>query len=71
MDYTDWLARVRKTLARLTNRVLSPDDFDYPWIEAWLKGEEPGQVARLALAREGFIVEQLPAPAMLLEGAGV
>lgn len=67
MEYVHWLAEVNSILGRLTNQVLSAEDFDYPWIEVWMKGKEPEQAATEALEGDGFVVEKLPAPAMLIK----
>lgn len=64
--YPHWLGEVNSYLARLTNRVFSAEDFDYPWIVAFLKNREPEDAAKEALEADGFIIEKLPAPAMLL-----
>lgn len=64
--YPRWLGEVNAYLARLTNHLFSAEDFDYPWIEAFLKNHEPEQAANEALEVDGFIIEKLPAPAMLL-----
>jgi hypothetical protein len=66
MEYVHWLAQVNVTLGRLSNHLFTAEDFDYPWIEAHLKDTPPDQAAKEALADDGFIVENLPAPAMLI-----
>ncbi|HXV98675.1 MAG TPA: hypothetical protein VEC93_09640, partial [Anaerolineae bacterium] len=66
MEYVHWLAQVNATLGQLSNHIFTTEDFDYPWIEAHLKDTPPDQAAKAALADDGFIVENLPAPAMLM-----
>ncbi|MBE7473171.1 MAG: hypothetical protein DPW09_33350 [Anaerolineae bacterium] len=68
IEYPAWLIQVNQVLAKLTNNILSAEDFDYPWIEAFLKNQEPAEAAKAALEADGFIIEKLPAPAMLLKG---
>jgi hypothetical protein len=66
MEYVHWLAQVNITLGRLSNHIFTAEDFDYSWIEAHLQDTPPDQAARDARAADGLIVENLPAPAMLI-----
>lgn len=64
--YPRWLGEVNSYLARLTNRILSAEDLDFPWIEAFLKNHEPEQAANETLEADGFIIEnQISLPATL------
>ncbi|MCQ3980735.1 MAG: hypothetical protein DPW09_45625 [Anaerolineae bacterium] len=68
IDYPAWLLKVNAELGNLTNNILSAEDFDYPWIESFMANMEADAAARQALEADGFIIEKLPAPIMLLKG---
>ncbi len=68
INYPAWLLKVNETLAGLSNNLFSAEDFDYPWIEAFMSNKSSEDAAKEALAEDGFIVENLPAPAMFLNG---
>jgi hypothetical protein len=67
-DYPGWLQAVNTELARLSNDIFSAEDFDYPWIEKFMADVDAVNAAHEALADDGFIVENLPAPAMRRRG---
>jgi hypothetical protein len=63
-DYPAWLQAVNAELARLSNNIFNAEDFDYPWIEKFMADMVAVDAAHEALRLDGFIVENLPAPAM-------
>lgn len=68
IEYPAWVGQVNAELSRLSIGLFSAEDFDYPWIEAFMADKSSEDAAKEALAADGFIVENLPAPAMFLNG---
>ncbi|MCK6625565.1 MAG: hypothetical protein L6R45_10365 [Anaerolineae bacterium] len=68
IQYPAWLTQVNEELRRLTAGLLSAEDFDQPWIELFYANTSSKAAAKAALEADGFIIEKLPAPIMLLKG---
>lgn len=57
--YPRWLGEVNACLARLTHHLFNAQDFDYPWIEAFLTDHQPEQAAQAAQAADAFPIKKL------------
>jgi hypothetical protein len=69
LNYPSWLKDVNECMSLLTMGFHSAEDFDYPWIESYLAGKSAKKAAEAALQADGYVIEQLPAPAMIAAAA--